>query len=121
MKMGKLKEIYTICGNGSDDCSPNLSGRSQTSKKKRKTRTAFSNQQIYELEKRFHNQKYITPVDRDEISMALGLTSAQVITWFQNRRAKFKRDIEEMKNDVTATTSTQYKGPHDDKSSANKG
>jgi len=25
-----------------------------------------------------------------------------VITWFQNRRAKQKRDIEEMKNDLTA-------------------
>ena len=26
----------------------------------------------------------------------------QVITWFQNRRAKLKRDLEELKNDVTA-------------------
>jgi hypothetical protein len=27
-----------------------------------------------------------------------------VITWFQNRRAKLKRDLEELKADVTATT-----------------
>ncbi|KAH3864266.1 homeobox protein mls-2-like [Dreissena polymorpha] len=73
-------------------------------KKKRKTRTAFTNQQIYELEKRFILQKYLTPTDRDEIAAKLGLTSAQVITWFQNRRAKFKRDIEEMKQDVVATS-----------------
>ena len=26
-----------------------------------------------------------------------------MITWFQNRRAKLKRDLEELKNDVTAT------------------
>lgn len=28
------------------------------------------------------------------------LLSLQVITWFQNRRAKLKRDIEELKKDV---------------------
>lgn len=79
-------------------------GKSQIPKKKRKTRTAFTNQQIYELEKRFILQKYLTPSDRDEIAAKLGLTCAQVITWFQNRRAKFKRDIEEMKHDVVSTS-----------------
>ena len=33
------------------------------------------------------------------------MTNAQVITWFQNRRAKLKRDLEELKNDVTAANS----------------
>ncbi|XP_052771913.1 homeobox protein Hox-B10a-like [Mya arenaria] len=78
--------------------------KNQLPKKKRKTRTAFTNQQIYELEKRFVLQKYLTPSDRDEIAGKLGLTCAQVITWFQNRRAKFKRDIEELKQDVVATS-----------------
>lgn len=78
--------------------------KSQIPKKKRKTRTAFTNQQIYELEKRFILQKYLTPSDRDEIAGKLGLSCAQVITWFQNRRAKFKRDIEEMKHDVVTTS-----------------
>ncbi|KAL5284281.1 LBX1.2 family protein [Megaselia abdita] len=69
-------------------------------KKKRKSRTAFTNHQIFELEKRFLYQKYLSPADRDEIAGALGLSNAQVITWFQNRRAKQKRDIEELKKDV---------------------
>lgn len=30
--------------------------------------------------------------------------SLQVITWFQNRRAKLKRDLDELKADVTAAT-----------------
>lgn len=80
-----------------------LFGKHQTPKKRRKSRTAFTNQQIYELEKRFLYQKYLTPADRDEIAQHLGLTNAQVITWFQNRRAKLKRDLEELKNDVVAT------------------
>ncbi|CAD7089954.1 unnamed protein product [Hermetia illucens] len=69
-------------------------------KKKRKSRTAFTNHQIFELEKRFLYQKYLSPADRDEIAAALGLSNAQVITWFQNRRAKLKRDMEELKKDV---------------------
>ncbi|XP_048745674.1 transcription factor LBX1-like [Ostrea edulis] len=80
-----------------------LFGKHQPPKKRRKSRTAFTNQQIYELEKRFLYQKYLTPADRDEIAQNLGLSNAQVITWFQNRRAKLKRDLEELKNDVTAT------------------
>jgi homeobox protein LBX len=72
-------------------------------KRKRKNRTAFTAHQIYELEKRFAAQRYVSPNDRDRISQELCLSTAQVITWFQNRRAKQKRDIEELKNDVIAT------------------
>ena len=50
----------------------------QPPKKKRKSRTAFTNHQIFELEKRFLYQKYLSPADRDEIAAALGLTNAQV-------------------------------------------
>lgn len=78
----------------------NAFGQRQTSKKRRKSRTAFTNHQIYELEKRFLYQKYLSPADRDQIAQQLGLSNAQVITWFQNRRAKLKRDLEEMKADV---------------------
>ncbi|XP_032409789.1 transcription factor LBX1a [Xiphophorus hellerii] len=77
-----------------------LFGRRNAPKKRRKSRTAFTNHQIYELEKRFLYQKYLSPADRDQLAQHLSLTNAQVITWFQNRRAKLKRDLEEMKADV---------------------
>ncbi|MEQ2212491.1 Transcription factor lbx1 [Xenoophorus captivus] len=77
-----------------------LFSQRNTPKKRRKSRTAFTNHQIYELEKRFLYQKYLSPADRDQIAQHLCLTNAQVITWFQNRRAKLKRDLEEMKADV---------------------
>lgn len=54
-----------------------FSNRPQT-KKKRKSRTAFTNHQIFELEKRFLYQKYLSPADRDEIALSLGLSNAQV-------------------------------------------
>lgn len=84
----------------------------QQPKKKRKSRTAFTNHQIFELEKRFLYQKYLSPADRDEIAQSLGLTNAQVITWFQNRRAKLKRDMEELKKDVEHAKHTNVPSKH---------
>lgn len=63
-----------------------FSNNAQNSKKKRKSRTAFTNKQIFELERTFLVRKYLTPADRDELANKLDLTGAQVITWFQNRR-----------------------------------
>ncbi|XP_023175575.2 homeobox protein Hmx [Drosophila hydei] len=83
-----------------DPATLNIFATRSNPKKKRKSRTAFTNQQIFELEKRFLYQKYLSPADRDEIAAGLGLSNAQVITWFQNRRAKLKRDMEELKKDV---------------------
>lgn len=95
----------------------NLFNNRQPPKKKRKSRTAFTNHQIFELEKRFIYQKYLSPADRDELAGALNLTGAQVITWFQNRRAKLKRDVEELKKDMeSAKMASIHKSlllPHD--------
>lgn len=73
-------------------------------RKRRKPRTCFTNQQIAELERRFVYQKYLSPSDRDELSLRLGLSGAQIITWFQNRRARFRRDVEELKSDIEASS-----------------
>ena len=62
-------------------------------KKSRKPRTAFTTYQLSELENRFNRQHYLTPIDRDEIAAQLSLAGSQVITWFQNRRAKMKREF----------------------------
>ncbi|KAM5227932.1 transcription factor LBX2 [Ctenodactylus gundi] len=70
--------------------------------KRRKSRTAFTAQQVLELERRFVFQKYLAPSEREGLAARLGLASAQVVTWFQNRRAKFKRDVEEMRADVAS-------------------
>lgn len=77
-------------------------------KKKRKSRTAFTNTQIFELERKFIQQRYLSPADRDDLASRLGLTGPQVITWFQNRRAKQKREVEETKNDLQNHVKTMY-------------
>ena len=49
---------------------------------------------MLELERRFLRQKYLASAERAALAKALRMTDAQVKTWFQNRRAKLKRDVE---------------------------
>ncbi|KAB7501374.1 Transcription factor LBX1 [Armadillidium nasatum] len=67
-----------------------LFSNKQSFKKKRKSRTAFTNHQIFELEKRFLYQKYLSPVDRDEIAQGLGLSNAQVYNMVSKPKSQIK-------------------------------
>ncbi|XP_075715623.1 homeobox protein Nkx-2.6 [Rhinoderma darwinii] len=58
---------------------------------RRKPRVLFSQVQVYELERRFKQQKYLSAPEREQLASALKLTSTQVKIWFQNRRYKCKR------------------------------
>nr|XP_033783624.1 homeobox protein Nkx-2.5 isoform X1 [Geotrypetes seraphini] len=60
-------------------------------RKRRKPRVLFSQVQVYELERRFKQQKYLSAPERDHLANVLKLTSTQVKIWFQNRRYKCKR------------------------------
>lgn len=63
--------------------------------KKKKPRTAFSRDQVAELEKKFTDKKYLSSAERGELAERQKLSDMQVKTWFQNRRMKFKRQKEE--------------------------
>ncbi|KAJ6639906.1 Hematopoietically-expressed homeobox protein HHEX like [Pseudolycoriella hygida] len=51
----------------------------------------FTPQQTQNLERRFSSHKYLSPEDRRHLAMQLKLSDRQVKTWFQNRRAKWRR------------------------------
>ena len=63
---------------------------SRSSRKKR-SRAAFSHAQVFELERRFGHQKYLSGAERADLAQMLKLTETQVKIWFQNRRYKTKR------------------------------
>lgn len=59
--------------------------------RKKRSRAAFSHAQVFELERRFAQQRYLSGPERAELARSLRLTETQVKIWFQNRRYKTKR------------------------------
>lgn len=58
---------------------------------RRKRRVLFSQAQVYELERRFKQQKYLSAPEREHLASMINLTPTQVKIWFQNHRYKCKR------------------------------
>ena len=61
-----------------------------------RTRTLFSSEQLDELEAKFQKKKYLSTPERYEFASALALTPLQIKTWFQNRRMKWKKELQKI-------------------------
>ncbi|XP_044582908.1 homeobox protein Nkx-2.4 [Cotesia typhae] len=62
---------------------------------RRKRRVLFTQAQVYELERRFKQQKYLSAPEREHLASLIHLTPTQVKIWFQNHRYKCKRQAKE--------------------------
>lgn len=105
---------FLLCFSSISDCPSHRTSisKSHTAKKKKATNVLHSNPgkhgekphsfhfhfiahilfpyQVAELEKRFHKQKYLASAERAALARGLKMTDAQVKTWFQNRRTKWR-------------------------------
>ncbi|XP_062430906.1 homeobox protein Nkx-3.2 [Rhea pennata] len=79
---------------GAGKCGKLLSGEEEAAApkpRKKRSRAAFSHAQVFELERRFNHQRYLSGPERADLAASLKLTETQVKIWFQNRRYKTKR------------------------------
>lgn len=82
----------------------------QSMNHRRKRRILFTQLQIYELEKRFKQQKYLSAPERDQLATCIGLSPTQVKIWFQNHRYKTKKgDKDKGKQDPSSSATTPIK------------
>ncbi|KAM7283110.1 homeobox protein Nkx-2.5 [Ixodes scapularis] len=80
-------------------------------RKRKKPRVLFSQSQVFELERRFKQQKYLSAPERDHLASMLKLTSTQVKIWFQNRRYKCKRQKQDKSLEMVAANARRVAVP----------
>ena len=58
----------------------------------KRPRTAFSSDQLGRLKREFDENRYLTEERRRNLATELGLNENQIKIWFQNKRAKIKKN-----------------------------
>ncbi|XP_071526773.1 homeobox protein engrailed-1a-like isoform X2 [Panulirus ornatus] len=98
---GTLWPAWVYCTRYSDR--PSAGPRTRRIKKRdkkdeKRPRTAFTSDQLARLKKEFQENRYLTEKRRQDLARDLGLNESQIKIWFQNKRAKIKKQAKGQAN-----------------------